>query len=535
MSGTLAATTTAFQAMIPHGSGDPSPVGWLANVYLGGRRVWTFRVTAGQWNAANSTLDVEWPAALVPHLSGVAGARVEICRDTDSPATFVADGALRFTDVDTELALEDPLTGAHLVVNKWGRLAKSFENSGEDFKLEVLASARRIIDLLRDELGLEPFITGGTLLGLVRDGKLISNDDDADLAYVSEHENPSDIVLESYKVERLLGRHGLETVRHSSGHLQVMFGGTDYADGYYVDIFTYFVTAGWFHGTFHARERASDVTVFPLQALTHGGLELPIPANTDEMLRAIYGPHWQTPDPAFTFETPESAGRRFYWWLNHFDPFREDWEDYHRGLISTNTGSEPSALALWLAAELEPGSAVLELGCGLGTDAIALANAGMHVLGSDYSRPAIAFATSRAEAGAPASLARFEVANVNSVRHIAALVKSVAEHAGAGQPVTVYSRNLFDNLHYLGRDNALLAISHLLARGGHAYLQMRNPKSGPGHHNVHEPLGERIFDPWEFGNRLAHFGLEIVRSNFVTEPGRAGSTLSYVLGKVAKQ
>lgn len=534
MSGTMAATTTAFQAKIPHGSGDPSPVGWLANVYLGGRRVWTFRVAADQWDTVNSMLDVDWPAALVPHLSGVAGARLEICRDIGSPATFVADGALSFAGVDSELALVDPLTGAHLVVNKWGRLAKSFESAGEEFKLEVLASARRIIDLLRDELGLEPFITGGTLLGLVRDGKLISNDDDADLAYVSGHENPSDVVLESYKVERLLGRHGLETVRHSSGHLQVMFGGTGYADGYYVDIFTYFVTAGWFHGTFHARERASDVTVFPLQALTHGGLELPIPANTDQMLRAIYGPNWHTPDPAFTFETPESAGRRFYWWLNHFDPFREDWEDYHRGIISKNAAPEPSAMAMWLAGVLEPGTVVLELGCGLGPDAMALAAAGMRVLASDYSRPAIAFATSQAGAGTPASRVQFEVANINSVRHMAALVKSVAELAGPGQPVTVYSKNLFDNLHYLGRDNALLAISHLLSRGGHAHLQMRNPKSGPGRHDVHEPLGERIFDPWEFSNRLAHFGLEIVRSNFVTEPGHAGSTLTYVLGKVAK-
>lgn len=532
MTASLTATTTAFQAKLVQGAGEAEPVGLLAHVFLGGRRIWTFRVSADQWNAVTSMLDVDWPAALVPHLSGATSARLEICHDTDSGPSQVAEGVLSFDGPKKKLDLVDPLTGAGLVVNKWGRLAKSFETAGEDLKQEVLVSAKRIISLLRESLGLETFVTGGTLLGLVRDGKLISNDDDADVAYVSRHQNPSDVVLESYDVERVLAGHGLETVRHSSGHLQVMFGGTGYTDGHYVDIFTYFVTEGWFYGTFHARERANDVTIFPLGTLSHDGLELPVPANSGQLLQAIYGPNWQTPDPAFTFETPEAAGRRFYWWLNHFDPFREDWEDYHRGLISKNAGHEPSALALWLAETLEPGSAVLELGCGLGADAITLAKNGMRVLACDYSRPAIAFARAQAAASPHSGPATFEVANVNSLRHVAALVKSAAEFAGPGKPINVVSRNLFDNLHYLGRDNALLAISHLLSRGGQAFLQVRNPKAAQAQRDVHEPVGERIFDPWEFKGRLAHYGLRIVDSNFVTEPGPAGSTLSYVIGKV---
>lgn len=535
---TLTSSPTRLRASLPRST---APAGSLAYVFLGGRRVWTFRVEAGHWDSVTGNFEIGWPAAVVPHLSGVSAARLEIRAEPDMPASHIAEGNFDFGGGTQELQLLDPLTGAELVVNKWGRLAKSFEAADEALQQEVLQSADSLMSIVKGSLGLDLFVTGGTLLGLVRDGKLICSDDDADLAYVSKHGNPSDIVLESYKVERLLAENGLETVRHSSGHLQVMFGETAYSDAYYVDIFTYFVTDGWFHGTFHARERAEDVTILPLGTVVYNGLELPIPANTDQMLAAIYGPGWKTPDPAFKFVTPESAGRRFYWWLNHYDQFREDWEDFHRGQVAEGITPAPSALSRWLTAELESDSAVLELGCGLGVDAVALAVAGHRVLAVDYSRPAVAHGAALADVHRDAdghSLklnVRFEVANANSIRDMAVALKGAAELAGPGVPVSVMSRNLFDNLHFLGRDNALELISHLLNRGGNAYLQMRNPKIRGGAKDSHEPVGESIFDPWEFTGRLAHYGLEIVKTNFFVEPDSAGSSLSFILGKVTSK
>lgn len=548
LAGVLTVTGTRLQAQFPVSDRAQTSIGSLAYLFFGGRRIWTFRIADNHWDVGQSRLDVEWPPALVPHLVGSTSVRLEIHSAATAAAVLVAEVPAQFGPATTKLALVDPLSGTDLVINKWGRLAKSFEAAGEELQHSVLHSAHALVRLLEKELGLKLFMTGGTLLGLVRDGKLISSDDDADLAYLSSHENPSDIVLESYKVEEVLARHGLETVRHSSGHLQVMFAGTPYTDGYYVDIFTYFVTGGWFYGTFHAREKAADVTVLPIGTLDHNGLQLPIPANTDQMLAAIYGKSWRTPDPAFTFVTPESAGRRFYWWLNHYDAFREDWEDFHRGLISAHTQPGPSSLAQWLMTELEPESTVVELGCGLGSDALALAEAGHNVLGCDYSRPAISYASRLASAlnngtaathetvTAARSASHFKVANMNSVRHVATMVKSAAELAGPQAPITVVSRNLFDNLHYLGRDNALLAISHLLVRGGRAYLQIRNPKQPQKGRDLHEPVGEEIFDPEEFNDRLDHYGLEIIQSNFLVPPDlpdTAGSTLSYILGKVS--
>lgn len=442
---------------------------------------------------------------------------------------------MSFGEGSKTLSLQDPLTGTNLVINKWGRLAKSFESATSETQNQVLRSAARLGQFLKTELGLDAFITGGTLLGLVRDGQLISSDDDADLAYLSAHENLTDVVLESYKVERALIESGYEVVRHTSGHLQQMFGGGEYSDGYYVDIFTYFVTDGWFYGTFHAREEAANVSVLPTGSLEHDGVALAIPADPDQMLAAIYGAKWRTPDPAFSFVTPEAAGRRFYWWLNHFDPFREDWEDFHRGCISQAQPAQPTAMAQWLIENLAARATVLELGCGLGADAHALAATGHKVLAIDYSRPAIAYASAgpHGSGNHQDGAAQFEAANVNSVRNMAAVTRSAASLAGPAQPITVVARNLFDNLHYLGRDNALLTISNLLSRGGRAYIQVRNPKAGPIGRNPLEPLGERIFDSWEFSQRLGFYGLEIVQQNFIQEPGTAGSTLSYVLGKVS--
>ena len=63
--------------------------------------------------------------------------------------------------------------------------------------------------MLRDKAGVPAFICYGTLLGAVRNGKLIGHDNDIDIAYVSEHPHPVDVVREGYRVERVLRDDGL--------------------------------------------------------------------------------------------------------------------------------------------------------------------------------------------------------------------------------------------------------------------------------------------------------------------------------------
>jgi SAM-dependent methyltransferase len=439
-------------------AGARIPAGEALSILLDGRRIWTVRAPRADGDGA---LSIEWPPALAERLAGHADLAVQHA-GKDLAAATVA-----FGDDAAAFDLSEPGTGIPQVVNKWGRIARSFEGRDAALIDQVLDEAEHLVEVLRRGMGVELFVTGGTLLGPVRNGRIMPHDDDADLAYLSAHTNPSDVVLESFRIERMLTDQGYEVVRHSSGHLQLMFPGGTVTDRFYLDIFTYFECDGWFYGTFHARECAASVTILPLRPLPVNGRLLPGPAEPAQLLTAIYGPSWEVPDPAFTFVTPPAAFRRYYWWLNHFDIDRENWEDHHRAEIEAGPALAPSGLAVATAEQLPPSSTVLDLGCGLGADARYLAGRGHRVLAVDYSRPALAWA--RENAGHDDAVV-YERANLTMARHALHLRRRCAELDGT---VHVYGNHLFNALSPLGWDTTLLLIKHLLAApGSRAFLEV---------------------------------------------------------------
>ncbi len=454
-------------------AGPPIPADTTLSIQLGDRPIWNVHTGEAARTGPGGCI-IDWPPALAVRLSGWA--QLAVLQD-GKPLCPTA--TVIFDDSPHQFSLEEPGTGMPQIINKWGRIARNFEGQRAYLIDEALDEACRLVEWMRDR-GQELFVTGGTLLGPVRDGRVMPGDDDVDLAYLSRYENPSDIALEGFELERALHGQGYETVRHSAGHLQLLFPGADGTDRFYLDIFTYFNVDGWFHGTFHARERAEDVTIFPLRNLTINGRELPMPARPEQMLAAIYGPSWHTPDPAFRFVTPQPARRRYDTWLGGLDWDRENWEDHHRallrGVVGHSAGQTPSAWAGELARGLPPGSRILELGCGLGADAKHFAEQGHHVVAVDYSRPAVQYL--QTQPSGPGTLEARRV-NLNSLRQTAPLAKLT--HDGAG-PLHVYSRLLLNSLDWQGRENTLGLIRQLLKNQGQtaaAFLEVQVAEHQP--------------------------------------------------------
>ncbi|PRI10198.1 hypothetical protein B4915_12355 [Leucobacter massiliensis] len=241
---------------------------------------------------------------------------------------------------------------------------------------------RSAAELIREleSMGLPAFVVGGTLLGARRDGRLLTHDDDADVAYLSAHEHPSDLVTEAHAIEQRLRARGYTLLRHSWSHLQVFFGDPS-GEEYYVDIFTAFYKNGYFHEPIHVRARGLDKKIVPVSRLTLHGVDVPAPRNPDAWLVACYGPGWRTPDPAFRFDTPLPTRRRFDGWFSSFDMRREFWESTLQG---TGSGQETTLIRDHVIVAAEGTRAVIDLGAGLGADAVFYRDAGLACFASDY-------------------------------------------------------------------------------------------------------------------------------------------------------
>ena len=357
------------------------------------------------------------------------------------------DGGLRFTDA----------AGRAVVLNKWGHHSVTFGDAAAETVADLLRRTTEVFAELT-RFGLTPWIMGGTLLGPVRSGALLPHDDDADVGYVSSHENPADVALESFALQRFLEASGHTVIRYSATQMQVLFPEED-GNAFHVDVFGGFYRDEMFMQPFHVRAPIPRDTFEQLAEITIDGWSFAAPNPPERWLEANYGPSWRIPDAGHRFVTPPAAARRFDNWFGNTSQQLHFWDEYNE--LRAAEAGRPTPAARKFLDRVPSGATIYELAFGHGDDLVHLAGAGHRVVGADFSPAAVASLGRRLGDGYPAvELRRLDLGDRRQT-----LALAIAE-AGTPGPAHIFSANLLQVMTQDARRALVTLVDVLLRRGG---------------------------------------------------------------------
>lgn len=476
------------------------------DISFGAERVWSIDLTHA---SSSRGARYEWPDVIKPFLRG----HTEVVLSQSGTATQLDAVTVRFSAEDVPTRIIDS-EGIPLAVNKWGRLGKTLEAGNVGVQERILDRTSEVIAHL-EEMGLRPFVVGGTLLGGVRDGALLPHDDDADVAYLSRYANPVDVAAEGFAVGHKLERLGYELVRHSATHMQLYFRSHAGQLDHYVDVFSaFFSEDGHINQPFHVRGIMREDQILPFGTTLIQGKAFPAPADSESWLVINYDENWRTPIPGYRLETPRSTIRRFQSWFGSFHYTRDFWNDYYesRGVDADAPWAAGREWILAREATLRS-NWLIDLGSGAGSLAAELRdrNAQRRVVAADYSPYALALA---AEHGKE----RFTTAHVNLYRNLSL---ALPRDAGVDGSFDLVANHLFEHLGPHAIPKALRLVRMALRSGGAALatLHGKRDSSVP----EHEPTSWAI-DPQWLIERAAALGLRAEVSPLTGENERARET-----------
>lgn len=432
----------------------------VLDVMFDGRRIWSFWLHR-DGEARGGAYVVRWPPALRRFLVG--STRLQLVEHVSG--TVVFDEEVRLGDGDGRIAVVND-RGLPLGIDKSLRLAQTFDTRSAEHVKPLLDSIEEVLTALR-KAGIDAFPAYGTLLGAVRGGKLIGHDSDADLGYVSEYTHPADVVLESFRLQRALADMGYRVHRYSGAAFKV---DVREADGSIrgLDVFGGFLSDGTLNLMGEIRTPFERDWIYPLGTCSLEGRELPAPANTDEFLKATYGPSWRVPDPAYKFETPESTHRRLNGWFRGTRVKRAQWDRTYSVTPPAEPLVEPSAFARWVQeSEGDARDLIVDVGAGRGVDDLWFARGGSRVIGFDFAlRGSQQVAAMAAREDLPVEFRRMNLLELRSV-----LAES-ARVAHIGGRKVVLARHIADATNEVGRANLWRACEMMLRGGGRLYLEV---------------------------------------------------------------
>ena len=447
----------------------PASLSVSVDVLFDGQRVWSFS-PGHDGRRAGMRLEVAWPKALRRHLDGTAEVTLvdHVSRDV------LHAQQVRFATGDAPVRVVDG-EGHPLAVDKGGRLQRDFSNTESSARDEIMDALERVLHDLVEECHLDAYLMYGCLLGAVRDGHMIGHDSDADVAYLSKHEHPFDIIRECTAATRRMRTLGWKVVRMSGANFKVW---VPLPDGRRVgiDVFGSFHVSGRFHVTGSLTGTLDRSALVPFGSVTLEGREIVAPARPEEVLAFTYGPAWRVPDPAFHFDHDPVDVRRMDEWFRTARRRVRFWGDFYKSPDADRVPFEPSLFAQWTESRLrERGgeqNLVLDVGAGNGRDAAYFALQGHRVHALEYTTLGLkATRARRRKAGAKVARRWLNLEDVRSV------LLNGAQYAHAPGGREVYARGLLDTLGPTGRDNFWRFASMVQRRGGETFVEFRMPRS----------------------------------------------------------
>ncbi|MDN5746191.1 MAG: hypothetical protein L0H31_13885 [Nocardioidaceae bacterium] len=448
----------------------------VIDVDFDGRRIWSFWLVRDTVRLTNGNRRAEWPDRMRRFLNGET--RLTVREHVGEESYF--DAERHFGNSHDRIAFVNK-RGLEISLDKSNRFSPTFAVRSPQQLVPLLDAMDVVTAMLRD-LGIEAFPAYGTLLGAVREGTFLGHDSDADLGYVSACSTPTEMIRESFELQRKIVARGYATHRYSGGAFRI---DVTEADGSArgLDLFGGFFDEGRLFLLGEVGVRFERSWIYPLGTCSLMDREFPAPARPDLLLEAMYGPQWKVPDPAYKFETPQPVIDRFNAWFRGTTVWRRDWEREFALTGGRRPSAGASGLARRLAAETRAGTHVLDVGAGRTRDALWLARQGFTTTAYDYAprgaRGAVKTAT---DDGLPLET---RTLNLTEWRSMLAETARLTRTAG---PRVMLARHLVDATNQVGRDALLRFARTALRGGGRFYADVWTGEGEPG-------FGLRPFDP----------------------------------------
>lgn len=457
------------------------PTGTPLDVLFDGRRIWSLSIPTRMADASGMAT-IAWPDPLLPHLHGAVDIEIrehDTSRLVARSEVTLGTGTGRVTVADAE--------GRLLAMQKWGKLGRVFEDVTAAEKRAYLDQVDELLGILRDVCEVPAFLSYGTLLGAVRDGRLIGHDVDVDLGYLSRHTAPVDVMRESFAIERAVSeRTGWRTARANGGFLQFFPSQPD-GSTRNIDVFSCFTTeTGRLYQINDIGTKGDRSCVEPLGSVSLEGRRFPSPARPEVFLEAAYGKGWRVPDPTFQYRANPTR-RRIRMWVGGLREDRDRWTRFYRAHLD-EIPTHPSPFGEWVATQLAE-EAVVDIGCGNGRDVMHLARNGHRVTGLDIAPSA--YRAAQTQARNESLDVDFRRVNLSSLRDV---LLTGADVAAAPGPRAVLGRFVLHGLTSDGRDAFWRLTRMVLHEGGRAFVECRVPPGPSDTLHFDWPKGPRGLD-----------------------------------------